>query len=339
MQVLDLTRNEFEEKIADCGLQKYRARQIMNWIYSRFIFSFDEMSDLSKKDRVLLSSVFSISTLKNSEIISSEDGTEKLVFELIDRFLIESVIIPEEKRTTLCISTQVGCPLKCSFCKTGSLGYKRNLTTGEITGQVLWASKYLSDKGKRITNIVYMGMGEPLLNFEATVKSINILLDDHGFNFSNRRITVSTVGIADKIVSLGEKTGVNLAISLHAVTDEKRNKIMGVNQKYSISDLMDAAKKYPVHPRKKVVIEYIMLKDFNDTAADAAKLLKIARMLNAKVNLIPFNRFEGSMFEPSEGAVIEKFQSILNAGKITTKIRKSRGGDTLAACGQLGRAT
>jgi 23S rRNA (adenine2503-C2)-methyltransferase len=339
MEILDLTKNELEDLLSVHGFKKYRAGQIMRWIYSRYIYSFEEMTDLSKNDRDELSLLFSINPLKCSEIIKSKDGTEKMVFELEDRSVIESVIIPDERRITICVSTQVGCPLKCSFCKTGTLGFKRDLSVREITGQVLAASQYLSSLGKRITNVVYMGMGEPLLNFDATVKSIKLLVCDHGLNMSNRKITVSTVGIADKIVSLGELTGVNLAISLHAVTDEKRSKIMGVNSKYPISEILDEAKKYPAHPRKKVVLEYIMLKGFNDTLFDADKLLKIARRVNAKVNLIPFNSFPGSLFEPSEKEDILKFQTLLLDGKITTKIRKSKGCDELAACGQLGRVS
>ncbi len=339
MEILNLSKEDLENVLLEHHFERYRVRQIIKWIYSRLIYSFDKMTDLSKDHRIKLQDLFSITPLKTPVIVSSADGTEKMVFELDDGCEVESVIIPDQNRITVCVSTQVGCPLKCSFCKTGTIGFKRDLSVREITGQILKASEYLSSKEKRITNIVYMGMGEPLLNFDATVKSIKLLVDDDGLNFSNRKITVSTVGIADKMVPLGELTGVNLAISLHAVTDEKRLKIMGVNGKYPISEILEAAIKYPAHHRKKVLIEYVMLKGFNDSLQDAKMLLKIARKINAKVNLIPFNTFEGALFESTERDDILKFQKLLMNGNITTTIRKSKGEHEFAACGQLGRVS
>ncbi len=336
MEILDLTREAFEEAVMGKGFARYKARQILRWIYTGHTYSFHKMSNLSKKDRSSFEAFFSISPLNIREKIRSEDGTEKLVFELDDGSVIESVIIPDGRRTTLCISTQVGCPLKCGFCKTGALGYKRDLTVREVTGQVLRASEYLKNKDKKITNIVYMGMGEPLLNFDVTVRSIIILMDDHGFNFSNKKITVSTAGITDKIIPLGEQTGVNLAVSLHAVTDEKRSKIMPLNEKYPVRELLDAVNKYPAHKRKRVVIEYLMLKNFNDKKEDGEKFAKMAKEIKAKVNLLPFNIYDGAVFEPTDMRDILKFQKFLTDRNVTALIRKSRGFSELAACGQLG---
>ncbi|HQI06088.1 MAG TPA: 23S rRNA (adenine(2503)-C(2))-methyltransferase RlmN, partial [bacterium] len=272
MEILEFTRQTFENAIESAGYPKFRARQIIRWIYHRDVYSFEEMTDLGKDDRVAFQKLFSITPISEPAIHSSDDGTKKLTFTLEDGAVIESVIIPEDKRNTLCISTQAGCPLKCSFCRTGTLGFKRNLSVREIVGQVIRADNILEKTGEHLNNIVYMGMGEPLLNFENVVDSILILMDDLMLNFSNRRITVSTAGIADRITELGEKTAVNLAISLHAVNDEKRNKIMDINRKYPIAALINAARYYPAHQRKKVMLEYIMLKGFNDTAEDAKEL-------------------------------------------------------------------
>lgn len=337
IEIFGLTRNELENSVSGLGFPKFRARQIIKWIYHRDVYSFSEMSDLSKDDRAVLPSLFSITPLAAPEIHMSGDGTRKLTFTLDDGSVIESVIIPEEKRNTLCISTQAGCPLKCAFCRTGTLGFSRNLTVREITGQVIEARRILESEGDRLSNVVYMGMGEPLLNFENTVNSIIILMDDMMLNFSNRRITVSTAGIADKIVPLGERSSVNLAVSLHAVNDEKRNEIMDINRKYPLEKLFAAVDAYPGHQRKRVVFEYIMLKGFNDSAADAKELAKIANRLDAKVNLIAFNTFEGAKFEPTPMNEILKFQEILISKNVTALLRKSRGSDELAACGQLGK--
>lgn len=337
MELLDLTLSSMEDAFKVAGYQGFRARQVFRWIYCSNVFSFEQMTNISKSDREQLSALFSIDLIPEPEVFGSADGTEKLTFTLKDKTVVESVIIPEGKRVTLCISTQAGCPLKCDFCRTGMLGFKRDLRVSEITGQVLRAQMYLEKKEKKVTNIVYMGMGEPLLNFENTVDSIKILMNDNGMNFSNRKITVSTAGVADKIVPLGELTGVNLAVSLHAVTDEKRSRIMNINNKYPLSELLEASKNYPAHQRKWVVFEYIMLKGFNDTIADAKGLVKIAGQIKAKINLIPFHTFDGAVFEPTLMEDILKFQKYLTDRNVTALIRKSRGEDRLAACGQLGK--
>ena len=336
MELLDFTRKRLEEKLLENGFAKFKASQIMQWIYQKRVFSFDEMTNISKNDRVKLGEMFDISPVFPGETFTSSDGTEKLAFTLADGNVVEAVIIPEETRCTLCVSTQAGCPIKCAFCRTGSLGFKRNLTVSEINSQVLASQIEAEKSGKRITNLVFMGMGEPLLNFENLTNAIDILLDDFGFNFSNRKITVSTSGIADKIIELGERTKVNLAVSLHAVTDEKRDKIMPVNKKYPLKTLLKAIDSYPIS-RKMVVLEYVMLRNFNDFLEDAAALAKIAKRYDAKVNLIPFNTFEGAAFEATPMKKIIDFQNILISKNVTALIRKSRGGDKLAACGQLGR--
>ena len=337
MELLDITRNIMEGVFEDAGYKAFRARQVFRWLYDSKVFNFDEMTNISRSDRERFSELFSITLIPEPEVFRSSDETEKLTFTLFDETVVESVIIPDGKRVTLCISTQAGCPLKCEFCRTGTLGFRRDLSVSEITGQVLRAQMHVEKTEKRITNIVYMGMGEPLLNFKNTVDSIKILMDDLGMNFSNRKITVSTAGVADKIVPLGEMTGVNLAVSLHAVTDEKRSQIMNINNKYPIAELLKAARDYPAHQRKRVVLEYIMLKGFNDTVQDATGLVKIAGQIKAKINLIPFHTFDGAPFEPTPMEDILKFQKYLTDRNVTALIRRSRGEDRLAACGQLGK--
>lgn len=336
MELLNLTRLQLEDKIESLGYKKFRARQIFKWVYKQFIFDFKQMTDIAKADRENLENIFSIAPLDDPEIFLSADGTEKYRFTLNDGAQIESVLIPEKDRLTLCVSTQVGCSFGCAFCRTGSLGFKRNLSAGEISGQALYASIRLDKRQKKLTNIVYMGMGEPLANIENTINSIEILMDDLGLNLSARRITVSTVGLVDKLAELGARTPVNLALSLHAVDDKTREKIMPVAAKYQLKDLFAALLKYPMPNRKRLLIEYIMLDSVNDSLREARELVKIARRLNAKVNLIPFNKFDNTDFIPSPMEKILAFQKILLDSDITTIIRKSKGDESLAACGQLG---
>ncbi len=336
MEILNYTKKELETLLVEHGYKKFRARQIFQWIYDKLVFDFDEMTNISKKEREEMKEIFTITPFAQPEIHSSSDGTEKFQFDLEDGSSVEAVIIPEKDRNTLCISTQIGCALKCSFCRTGHLGFSRDLTVREIVGQVLHAKAHLEKRDSRVTNIVYMGMGEPLLNMENTVKSIDILKDDLGFNLSNRRITVSTSGVTDRIVELGDRTGANFALSLHATEQETRAKIMPIARKFPLDELVDAVAKYPMHHRKRVLLEYVMLKGVNDTKADAKRLVKIAGRLNAKVNLIPFNCFDGCIYESTGMDEILSFQKVLTDRNITAFIRKSRGDDSLAACGQLG---
>lgn len=336
MELLNLTREKLTEILVENQFKKFTSQQVFQWIYQKYIYTFNDMTNISKNNRKNLSALFTIQTLPEPHIWSSDDGTEKLQFDLVDGNCIESVIIPEKDRNTLCISTQVGCPLQCRFCRTGHLGFLRNLSVAEIVGQVLYAQHYLSNKGRRITNIVYMGMGEPLLNFENTLDSLSILMDELGLNFSNRRITISTIGITDKIIPLGKATSVNLALSLHSPDEKIRAEIMPATKNYPLEKLIKTVKHYPMHQRKKLLIEYVMLDGVNDRPEDAKNLIKITKELNAKVNLIPFNSFDGATYNPTPMDKILIFQETLSDNNITALIRKSRGDDHLAACGQLG---
>jgi 23S rRNA (adenine2503-C2)-methyltransferase len=267
----------------------------------------------------------------------SQDGSQKLVFALAGGSRISSVLMPDDDRITLCVSTQAGCGFACAFCLTGVMGLERNLTAAEIVGQVLAANRLLDPEGRRATHIVFMGMGEPLANFAALVKSLRILTDPKlGVGYSPRRLTVSTVGLVPGIEKLGrEDLKVNLAISLHATTDDVRSRLMPVNRSFDLAALMAAVGRYPLASRQRVFFEYVMLEDVNDTTDDARRLAKLLRGLKAKVNLIPFNDWEGARFRRPPLARILSFQSILLDAGITTTVRWSKGEDIGAACGQL----
>jgi 23S rRNA (adenine2503-C2)-methyltransferase len=337
IELFNLTHKQLIEVVEQNGFKKFRGNQIFEWIYAKTEFDFEKMTNISKQNRKEMAKIFSITPLKTPQIFIAPDKTEKYRFELDDGNLIETVLIPDKKRNTLCISTQAGCALKCSFCRTGSLGFARNLTVKEIVYQVIFAQKHLKKRNEKVNNIVFMGMGEPLLNFENTIDAISLIHDTQGLDFSNRRITVSTAGIIDKIIPLGEKTdGVNLAVSLHAADDETRSKIMPVNKTNPLKNLLNVLAKYPAHKRKRIVLEYILLKDINMREKDAKNLVKIAKKLNAKINLIPFNPFPGTIFEPASQEEMLAFQKLLIDRHATALMRKSRGGEKLAACGQLG---
>ncbi len=336
MELIGLTRKTIEAELVKHEMKPFRARQIFQWIYQKLVTEFEEMTDISKEGRTYLHEHFSITPLAAPEVFASADGTEKYRFELADGNAIETVMIPEKERRTLCVSTQVGCPIKCSFCRTGSLGFARNLSVREIVGQVWFAEQRQRAAGSRISNIVFMGMGEPLLNLDAVCNSIEILLDELGFNLSNRRVTVSTVGIPGKLAELGRRTPVNLAISLHAVDNAVREKLIPMAKIYPLKELMKDIREYPLPPRRRPLIEYLMLKGVNDSPAAAQKLVKIVRSIDAKVNLIPFNSYDDCLFEPTPWEEVLAFQQILLDAKLTAIVRKSRGDETLAACGQLG---
>lgn len=336
MELFELTRPEMEEAVTALGMKPFRGRQIFRWLYQELTTDLDAMTDISKSGREELATRFTVRPLTAPEVFTSADATEKLRFTLDDGAVIESVLIPEKNRLTLCLSTQVGCPLGCLFCRTGSLGFTRDLTVREIVGQHWAAQKRLAGTEKRVTNIVFMGMGEPLLNLENTVKSAHIMMDDLGFNLSNRRVTVSTIGIPDKLDELGGQVSVNLALSLHATTDEKRQTIMPATKNWPLKGLLAALRRFPLPTRKKILIEYVLLRGVNDSPAEARQLSKIARSLNAKINLIPFNSFEGAPYEPSTAAATHAFQQAIWDAGLTVIIRKSRGDESLAACGQLG---
>jgi 23S rRNA (adenine2503-C2)-methyltransferase len=337
--LLDYDRNSLESYFIEIGDKSFRAQQVLKWIYHHGVVDFELMTNLSKTLRTELESSTSI---KLPEIITeqqSEDGTRKWLIQLDEKNSVETVFIPEDDRGTLCISSQVGCPLDCKFCSTAQQGFNRNLSTSEIIGQVWIANKalgYFEGNKRIITNIVFMGMGEPLLNYDNVLKSINLLTDDLGFGLARRRVTVSTSGIIPEIDRLKEDSNVSLAISLHASNNELRNNIVPINRSYPMRDLLAACKRYSEgRDDEPVTIEYVMLKDVNDSLQDARGLVKCLHGLPAKVNLIPFNRFPGTHYTCSNTDTINAFRDILMKSGIITVTRKIRGDDIDAACGQL----
>jgi 23S rRNA (adenine2503-C2)-methyltransferase len=337
INIKSMGRDELQADLVARGLKKFRANQILTWVYTRCARSFEEMTNIPKAERALLSSIFFISapTIVRTEI--SKDGTRKFLFALDDAHTIESVLIPDEDRQTLCISSQVGCQQACRFCLTGSKGFTRDLKAFEIVDQVLEISRILREEDKRgITNIVLMGMGEPLANFDEVLQALRMIASDKGLGFATRRVTVSTSGLVPEIEKLGRSgVKVNLAISLNATTDEVRDRIMPVNRRYPIKELLAACRRYPLDPRRRITFEYVMLKGVNDTAEDARRLAKLLRGIKCKVNLIPFNPFPGSAFDRPDDATVLAFQKILLDQYYITPVRESRGRDISAACGQL----
>ncbi|RJQ38525.1 MAG: 23S rRNA (adenine(2503)-C(2))-methyltransferase RlmN [Nitrospiraceae bacterium] len=348
-----LSKDALGKFVKEQELPTYRAKQILHWIYEKKVESVKDITELSKELREKLSDAAYISNLKLLNRQTSSDGAEKFLFGLEDGESIESVLIPDEDRQTLCISSQVGCTMGCGFCLTGSMGFKKNLWAYEIADQIIAVMKVKSEKFpprtgspeekkvksdgiKNITNIVFMGMGEPLLNLDEVVEALKRITELLGF--SKRRITLSTCGIAPAIAELYKKAPhVNLAISLNATTDDVRNRLMPVNRKYPIRVLLDACRKAKLllSLRDRITFEYVMIDGVNDSLADAKRLVTLLRGIPSKVNLIPFNPFAGSKFKrPSDERVLA-FQEILIGGKIFTFIRKSKGQDILAACGQL----
>ena len=315
------------------GQQNYRAAQILRWIHQGLSVSFEPMTNLSKDLRKELTTSARIGRLSTLQTVESEDGVKKFLFGLNDGAKIESVYIPSEDHDTLCVSTQVGCAMDCKICRTGQMGLIRNLTTGEIVGQLLEARRQIP--GSVITNVVLMGMGEPLANFDNTVRAIRILSNPNGPQISWRRITVSTSGLAPKIFELGQSVRVKLAVSLNAVTDEIRSMIMPINRKYPLNELISAMKRFPLPKRDRITIEYVLIRGLNDSDSDAKMLVKILNPIRAKVNLIPFNDELSTEFRSPTPKRVAAFQDILMSKSLMAIIRKSRGRDILAACGQL----
>lgn len=332
-----LSRDELRSKLVAMGLKKYRADQVLAWIYKQYALSFEDMTNIKKSERDLLASVFLLPSPKILKTEVSGDGTRKYLFALEDGHTVESVLIPDEDRQTLCISSQVGCRQACRFCLTGSRGFVRDLRAYEIADQVLEISRGLRQEGGRgITNIVLMGMGEPLANYDEVVKAIAVITSATGLGFSPRRITLSTAGLVPGIDRLGASgTKVNLAVSLNATTDEVRDRIMPVNRRHPIKELLAACKRFPLEPRRRITFEYVLLRDVNDSEEDAVRLAKLLRGIRSKVNLIPFNPFPGSPFKRPDDAKVRIFQKILLNHHFTAPVRESRGRDISAACGQL----
>jgi 23S rRNA (adenine2503-C2)-methyltransferase len=335
IDIKELTRDELILWLNHQDIKSYRANQILKWIYLRQADTFDVMTDIKKEIRKRLSQHFYIHRLEKARIETSQDGSKKYLFKLKDGKYVESVLIPEKDHYTLCISSQVGCAQGCLFCLTAKGGFTRNLAKGEIIAQVRDVA-YDIGGPKRLTNIVMMGMGEPLANFSNVVGAINIITDKNvGLAFSNRRVTVSTAGLVPKLSDLGRETTVNLAISLNATENKTRDMLMPINRKYPIESLLNACIRYPLMPRRKITFEYILLKGINDSEKDAKRLVRLLRPIRAKINLIPFNTYKESQFECPEESVILHFKDILNKNNYTAVIRHSKGQDISAACGQL----
>ena len=336
IDIKELTKDQLVSWLVEHRLKPYRAKQILKWIYYRQADTFNIMTDVGKEARNLLSHFFTIDRLKIAKIEMSKDGSKKYLFQLKDGQYVESVLIPEKDHYTLCISSQVGCAQGCKFCLTGKYGFARNLTKAEIISQVRDIKSHLGDS-ERLTNIVLMGMGEPLANYNNVVSAANLITDsDVGLGFSSRRLTISTVGLVPKLSDLGRETSVNLAISLNATDNKTRNKLMPINRKYPIEQLLEACARYPLKPRGKITFEYVLIKGMNDSIEDAQRLVKMLRPIQAKINLIPFNDYPGSDFMCPEESVILKFKEYLNKNNYTAIIRHSKGQDISAACGQLG---
>ena len=343
--IIGLSREEIGDRFLSLGLQEFRSRQVWHWLYHKGVKSFDEMTTLSKKVRAQLGQTFSIKRPMVSEKQTSADGTIKWLLQFEDGAKAETVFIPEEDRGTLCISSQVGCTLNCSFCHTGTQKLVRNLSSSELVGQILIAFDELSawpsaQIGRPLTNIVLMGMGEPLYNLDNVIKALKIIMDNEGISISKRRITLSTSGIVPEFNRCGLETDVNLAISLHAVTDDVRDILVPINKRYPIKDLLNACREYPgVSNSRRITFEYVMLKGINDSTSDARALIKLMEGIPAKINLIPFNPWPGSPYECSEKNQIEEFAKIVLKAGYPSPVRTPRGDDILAACGQLKSAS
>ena len=343
--IIGLSREEIGDRFLSLGLQKFRSGQVWHWLYHKGATSFEEMTTLSKKVRAQLGQTFSIKRPMISEKQTSADGTIKWLLQFEDGAKAETVFIPEEDRGTLCISSQVGCTLNCSFCHTGTQKLVRNLSSSELVGQILIAFDELSawpsaQIGRPLTNIVLMGMGEPLYNLDNVIKALKIIMDNEGISISKRRITLYTSGIVPEFNRCGLETDVNLAISLHAVTDDVRDILVPINKKYPIKELLNACREYPgVSNSRRITFEYVMLKGINDSTSDARALIKLMEGIPAKINLIPFNPWPGSPYECSEKKQIEEFAKIVLKAGYPSPVRTPRGDDILAACGQLKSAS
>ena len=335
--LLHLDENGLGQMVKELGWPRYRTQQILRWLYQRRVVDIQEMTDLSQAERQTLLARAHVGRVGSCRILSSKDGTRKFLSTLEDGLTVESVLIPDDDRLTLCLSTQVGCTLDCGFCLTGTMGLLRNLRAHEIVEQVLTVQDHLTSY-ERVANIVLMGMGEPLANFDAVSDAITRLINTQwGLAFSPRRITLSTAGLASRLHDVAA-WGINVAISLNASTEAQRAQLMpAATRLHPLKALLAACRRYPLPPRRRLTFEYVLLSGVNDTEEDARRLTKLVRGIRCKVNLIPFNEFPGSSFKrPSDGSVAA-FQAVLRRAGIDTYVRKSKGRDVLGACGQLGR--
>ncbi len=348
--LIGMSRAQLSAELARVGVPekqlKMRVGQVWQWMYQKGVQSFDDMTNLSKEIRASLAQSFQILRPKVETVQFSNDGTRKYLLRIAGGHEVEAVYIPEEDRGTLCISSQVGCTLTCPFCHTGTQKLVRNLTAAEIVGQILVARDDLEEWGKDpgskrlLSNIVLMGMGEPLYNTDNVRDAMNIAMDDAGISLSRRRITLSTSGVVPEIIRAGQEIGCMLAISFHATTDEIRDELVPINRKYKIAQLLQACRDYPrLSNAERITFEYVMLKGVNDSNADARRLVKLIAGIPAKINLIPFNPWPGSPYERSDWERIEAFAEIVNRAGYASPVRTPRGEDIMAACGQLKSAT
>jgi len=339
--LVGLTRARLAREMDALGEKRFRGDQIFNWIYFRGVTDFAEMTDISKALRAQLAERFRIGRPRIVTAQVSTDGTRKWLLRLADGNEIETVFIPEEERGTLCVSSQVGCTLTCSFCHTGTQPWVRNLTAAEIAGQVMMARDELGEwptpsDDRQITNVVFMGMGEPLFNYDSVAAAVELMKDEKGLNFSRRRITLSTSGIVPEIRRAGAEMRVMLAISLHAVRDDLRDELVPVNRRWPLRELLAACRDYPpLSNARRITFEYVMLKGINDSDADARELLRLLEGIPSKINLIPFNPWPGSRYETSAPERVQRFGEIIRNAGIMATIRTPRGRDIAAACGQL----
>jgi len=337
--LLDFDRDGMRDFFAGLGEKPWRADQVMKWIYHRLESDFGVMTDLGKSLREKLPEVALVAPPKALLDTASSDGTRKWLLGMDAGNAVETVYIPEPTRGTLCVSSQIGCGLNCTFCSTGAQGFNRNLAASEIIGQVWHAAKQLGNvthQQRRITNVVMMGMGEPLLNFDNVVKAMSLMRDDLGFGLASKRVTLSTAGVVPMIDKLGEVADVSLAVSLHAPNNDLRTRLVPLNKRWGIDELLDACARYAARkPRATITFEYTLMKGINDTPVLAKQLVKLMRRLPGKVNLIPFNPFPGTQYERSDETVIRDFQTILLNAGVQAMVRRTRGEDIDAACGQL----
>lgn len=335
INILELSKERLASWLDDQGIASYRANQILKWIYLRQADRFDLMTDIAKDIRSLLEEQFTIGRLQIENIETSIDGSRKYLFKLADAKYIESVLIPERDHYTLCISSQVGCAQNCRFCLTASGGFQRNLSKAEIVSQVRDIKNDLKDS-TLLSNLVFMGMGEPLANYKNLVAAIELITDNSlGLGFAARRVTVSTAGLVSRLADLGRDTRVNLAVSLNAADNATRSRLMPINRKFPIEKLLKACEHFPLRGGRRITIEYVLLKDVNDSVKDAERLARLLRPIKSKINLIPFNAHEGCRYQrPGEDTIL-RFQKVLIDYNYTVMIRQSKGQDISAACGQL----
>lgn len=335
IEILGLLSSELERILSDWGYELYRGRQILGWVYQRGASSFNEMTNLSHSLRAELSRRFTLNSMTAETVVKGDEGTKKFIFRLSDGFVIESVLMKDTRGRgwTACVSTQVGCPVGCKFCLTGKAGFYRNLRSAEIMGQIVSINRTLPP-GKRITHIVLMGMGEPLLNYEEVLRAIRIMISKDGLQLSPKRVTLSTVGIPPAMQRLGRDAGVSLALSLSAATDKVRSSLIPLNRRYPIKSILKACRQYP--HKKIMTFEYVLLRDVNDSILDARRLTRLLKGIWCKVNLIPYNPISGGGFETPSAERVRAFQKALLDAHITATVRKSKGSEVQAACGQLG---